>query len=257
MFCVLLVEEGRRHRGSPRYKKPKMKRVDCAGSHYDIITARAKKGRLDFNSLNRAAAGRPIVCQVDINIDENDCLIPFDSKMYKQHMEISTVLEVLRLASRYKPSLSVAFSDKNCQFAGCLIPLMEVAKEVYIITNSVDIYNEYAAECYRIFGAAPIISDGTDVASKCNAVFSPDGIGAFPSDRVVFTPKKEFWHIDGDCITAINGCPDGVDKIAFAGALYELCGVARLKTITAEFMTANGVRETLERVAERICLDMK
>lgn len=257
MFCVLTAESGKRRRGMPTYRKPKIEHIEYGGSHYDIVRTKVKKGKINFSAAERAIMGRPVINQVNINLPTGSGIRIFDSRRYRQHLEISTSLAVLKLAGSFKRSISVALIDRDGSFCGCLSPLMTLSNEVYIITKEIDRYSQYANECYAAFGAAPIVTDGYGVTGKCSVVFSPAGTGIFDPDKVVFAPRKECWHIDSSCITTIDGCVDGVDKIAFAGALYELCGISRMGCITANFMIANGVREPLDSIARRICLDIK
>lgn len=257
MFCVLTAESGKRRRGMPTYRKPKIMHIEYGDSHYDIIRTKVKKGKINLSAAEKAIEGRPVIKQVDINLPTDSSIRLFDSRRYRQHLEISTSLEVLKLAGKFKRSISVALIDRDGGFCGCLAPLMILSNEVYIITNDIDRYSQYANECFAAFGAAPIVTDGYGAADKCSVVFSPAGVGLFDRDKVVFAPKKECWHIDSGCIAAIDGCAAGVDKIDFAGALYELCGISRMGSMTASFMTANGVREPLDSIARRICLDIK
>ena len=256
LFCVLLVEEGKRRRGGATFRKPKIRRVDCGNFGYEIISVRAKRNRLNFDKTCAAIRGRPTVKQVDINITDNSLIPLFDATRYKQHIEIKTILAILTKAAEYKRLISIAFVDLDCRFCGCLEPLMNISSEVYIITNEITQYNEYANEYFSLFGVAPIVTNGTDIQSKCNVIFSPDGKGVLPLDKVVFAPRNECYHIDGDCLSMINGCPEKINKIEFAGALFELCNIERFGNIKGDYMKRNGVKEDIKSIVERICLDI-
>ena len=256
LFCVLLVEEGKRRRGGATFRKPKIRRVDCGNFGYEIISVRAKRNRLNFDKTYAAIRGRPTVKQVDINITDNSLIPLFDATRYKQHIEIKTILAILTKAAEYKRLISIAFVDLDCRFCGCLEPLMNISSEVYIITNEITQYNEYANEYFSLFGVAPIVTNGTDIQSKCNVIFSPDGKGISPLDKVVFAPRNECYHIDGDCLSMINGCPEKINKIEFAGALFELCNIERFGNIKGDYMKRNGVKEDIKSIVERICLDI-
>lgn len=256
MFCVLLVEEGKRQRGGATFRKPKKKQVDCGNFGYEIITTRAKRNRLNYDKIYTAIKGRPTIKQVDINITDNGLISLFDATRYKQHIEIKTILAILTKAAEYKRSISIAFVDLDCRFCGCLEPLMNISSEVYIITNEIEQYNEYANEYFSLFGVAPIVTNGIDIQSKCSVIFSPAGNGVLPLDKVVFAPRNECYHIDGECLSMINGCPEKIDKIEFAGALFELCNVERFGNIKGDYMKRNGVKEDIKSIVERICLDI-
>ena len=256
LFCVLLVEEGKRRRGGATFRKPKIRRVDCGNFGYEIISVRAKRNRLNFDKTCAAIRGRPTVKQVDINITDNSLIPLFDATRYKQHIEIKTILAILTKAAEYKRLISIAFVDLDCRFCSCLEPLMNISSEVYIITNETAQYNEYANEYFSLFGVAPIVTNGTDIQSKCNVIFSPEGKGISPLDKVVFAPRNECYHIDGDCLSMINGCPEKINKIEFAGALFELCNIERFGNIKGDYMKRNGVKEDIKSIVERICLDI-
>lgn len=257
LFCVLTVDEGKRRRGGATYRRPKIKRVKYGNSEYQIISARAKKGTLNYDKITKLVNGRPIIKQVDINISDDCSFSLFDSSRYRQHIEIKSILSILEKAAEYKPSIPIAFVDMNCRFCGCLEPLMRISSEVYIITSRIEQYNEYANEYYLQFGAAPIVTNGTNVAERCSVIFSPEGKGLLPLDKVVFAPQNEFYHIDGDCISTLCGCPQKVDKIDLAGAFFELCNIERFYSIKADFMKRNGVKEDIKSIVERICLDIR
>lgn len=257
MFCILLADKGKRRRGKPFYRRPKIENIKYGDSHYDIIRATMKKGKLYWPAIARAIRGRPFITQVDINMPDDFKSMLFDSSRYRQHIEIHSALTVLQLASKYKRSVSVALIDKDCCFCGCLKPLMTLSNEVYIITKQIEQYTEYANECYSLFGAAPVVTDGYGVAERCNVILCPDGRGVIDTDKCVFAPLKECWHIGKNCITTVDGCPEGIDEIDFAAALYELCNIKRMANITAGFMTAMGVKEPLDAIVRRICLDIK
>lgn len=256
MFCVLLVEEGKRRRGSATYRKPKKRYVKYGSFGYEIISTRAKRNRLNYDKISRAISGRATIKQVDINITENGSFSLFDATRYKQHIEIKTILSILTKAAEYKRWIPIAFIDMNCRFCGCLELLMNISGEVYIITNEIEQYNEYASEYFSLFGVAPIVTNGSDIQSKCSVIFSPEGMGILPLDKVVFAPQNEFYHIDGDCLSMISGCPEKIDKIEFAGALFEMCKIERLGDIKADYMKRNGIKEDIKSIVERICLDI-
>ncbi len=255
MFCVLLGENQKGLK-LPFFKKTAVETVTYGGSHYDIIRTRIKKGKFNMKAVAKAARGRPIVAEVYIK--QNSEVVPhlFDSSRFAKQVEISTVMEILSLASIFKRSISIAFFDKDCRYAGCLGKLMELSNEVYIITSEIEQYSEYAADCYPLFGAAPIVTDANETASRCNVIFSPDAKGSFDTSRCVFAPKKEGYHLEKECIPTVSGCPENVDRLDFAGALYELCEIKRLGNLTAGFMVKNGVKESLKSIADRICLDI-
>ena len=256
MFCVLLVEEEKKRRGGATYRRPKKRYIKCGNFGYEIIITRAKRNRLNYDKISRAINGRITIKQVDINISKNSSIPLFDATRYKQHIEIKTILNILSKAGEYRRSISIAFIDMNCRFCGCLEPLMNISNEVYIITNEVEQYNEYANEYFSLFGVAPIVTNSTDIQSKCSVIFSPEGMGVLPLDKVIFAPQNEFYHIDGDCLSMISGCPQKIDKIEFAGALFEMCKIERLGDIKADYMKRNGVKENIKSIVERICLDI-
>ena len=256
MFCILIKDDGKKQ-GFGRLKKVSVQHISYGKSGYDIVAVKAKKGRIPKKAVEKAVRGRPVIKQVDIILKDGFALSPFDSGMFKRHTEINTFFKVLSTASRFKRSVAVAFIDLNCRYCGCLRRIMELSNEVYIITNEIEEYTLYAKECFLEYGAAPIVTDGEEIASRCHVVFSPDGEGTFVKNKCIFAPKKDAFHIETGCISALYGCPKGVSEIDFAGALFELCGIERMGNIAADFMVKSGVKYGIKEIAERICLDIR
>ena len=256
MFCVLIKDDGKKS-GFGRLKKVSVQHVNYGKSRYDIVAVKSKKGCIPKKAVEKAVGGRPVIKQVDIIIKENFALSPFDSGMFKRHTEINTFFKVLSIASRFKRSVSVAFIDLDCRYCGCLRRIMELSNEVYIITNKIEEYTRYANQCFSEYGAAPIVTDGKEIADKCHVVFSPDGERVSEKNKCVFAPKKDAFHIETGCISTLYGCPKGVSEIDFAGALFELCGIERMGNLAADFMVKSGVKYGIKEIAERICLDIR
>ncbi len=257
MFCTLTIYNGKRQKGAPTYRRPIVIRRECVGGSYDLIRARKKKGRLNIRKLEQAIGDRPVICQAGIDPPHGCRLNLFDSGRYRKLLSLNSAAAVLSIASRYKRNISVAFIDPSGQYCGFAERLMPIAEAVYIITNSIESYSLCANRCYTLFGAAPVISDGYGIIEKCGVVISPDGYGVFSADKCIFAPQNEFWHVERGCIAAVDGCPEGVDEVDFAAALYECCSARRMATLAAEHMIAGGQKHTLEAIAHRICLDIR
>ena len=256
MFCILIKDDGKKQ-GFGRLKKVSVQHISYGKSGYDIVAVKAKKGRIPKKAVEKAVRGRPVIKQVDIILKDGFTLSHFDSGMFKRHTEINTFFKVLSTASRFKRSVAVAFIDLNCHYCGCLRRIMELSNEVYIITKHIEEYTLYASECFLEYGAAPIVTDGEETASRCHVVFSPDGEEVSVKNKCVFAPKEDAFHIETGCISALYGCPKGVSEIDFAGALFELCGIERMGNIAADFMVKSGVKYSIKEIAETICLDIR
>ncbi len=256
MFCVLIKDDGKTG-GFSRFKKVSVQNVCYGKSHYDIVAVKVKKGRIPKKAVEKAIRSRPVVKQVDIILENSMAISCFDSTNFKRLIEINTFFKVLAIASRFKRSVSVAFIDRNCRFCGCLKRIMELSNEVYIITNELEQYSVYAEECFFEYGAAPIVTDGEETASKCHVVFAPDGNDVFVKSKCIFAPNNDCFHVETGCVTALCGCPKGVNEIDFAGALFEICGIDRMGGISADCMIRSGVKYSINDIAGMICLDIR
>lgn len=173
----------------------------------------------------------------DVTLPVGEGLSQLDLSAFYQALMRATFLRFLPLLRPFRRDLRLALVDMEGRLAGDCAELLRCARRVRILTDCPESYEDVRRDALAETGAAPLVSREMDALVDCNLVLAPLG-----TPKNLFVKKGAYCFgespIPGAALLKPDGfqlsrelealCPKGIPPIAFAGALYEKCGLKSL-----------------------------
>lgn len=220
-----------------RTPMPNVTRVPLrSGAFFYIVECFADKhGNVDISMLPDLVGGcaqRILFCNTEL------LLLPplqtFTPMLYPKLLFLNTVLDFLHKLPDAPNTRTLGFVDSDAQLQEKLIPFVRQAKTVKIFTNFPMRYDEIANRILTDWGLSVIVSSHAEVLHDCTVVIAPDMQTQTGECGVLQYGKEKACYTGGNFILpdeAKARRPSGVDDVAFASALYELCNWKDLENL--------------------------
>ncbi|MBQ8503151.1 MAG: hypothetical protein IJ491_02615 [Clostridia bacterium] len=239
MFAVVMFKEKERSFLS-FFKKQKImaERVNLPnGESFFVITAEKKGDKIPFKEILSFAGGlgNSLIFPSDFCFLPEWDYTPFEPKQLKKKMLFDSAVKHLEKTKLNPMEVSVCICDDEGIYSDEIHKLLKLAAKIHIVCHNKELYEKEIKEILFEYGISITLSSSFDArATLCNVVISheSENIPLF-FDGTVFTNEKRPFLAQRCFGTQSIRLPfeyeklrpPGVDKLTFASALYEKCGV--------------------------------
>ncbi|MGN1419868.1 MAG: hypothetical protein ACI4W6_11100 [Acutalibacteraceae bacterium] len=210
------------------------------GSAFYKITAADYRGKIPWKAVENAA-GKLCVKAVlpdGIDLPENSPIKRFEPAVYPFRVLFKSAVSVLEKMSLEPTRLYVTVFDENAYVIDLIEELVSLACCIRIITSCFDDYSRLADRLLSRYGISLVIRTAFDKSVLESTVIISDKSAFVPMTYkgILFTNEKRRMLstavMSGKKITLPEKyeklCAKKADRLTFAGALYELCGIDEL-----------------------------
>lgn len=264
LFTVLdIVEEdlsvvGRFFRRMRR-EEPELSKVAVRnGAPFFLLGMRAIRGEIPWDKILQKVGrcASRILAREDLILPERVPFRRFTPEYLPLCTAENTLCEILKLSEIRPQKISLGIHDPNGALRGRLSALVPYCSDLRIVTNKT---NDFEEECRRILensGAGITRTDDLSALRSCNLILCRDASLIPATDGFLFSAMPS------PLPNCFYGCsltlpqseealrPSFIDASLFAAALYELCGVRRLSTLSADFIRYRAMTLTPKDCAD-------
>ncbi len=236
MFAVLqFMEPEKKIRSFFTSAKIASERITLpSGGVYFIVTAEKRRGKIPWKKLERCLGvlREGVILPNGVSIPDGVNISVFTPEKLPEIMLFNTAVRNIKSEGKIRGRLTVI--DGKGLFIPYAQRIIRYFSEIKIITSFVEEYESVSALLFQKFGVSLLVTDegkadGDVVISSDNNAVDITFSGA------LYTLEKRRL-LSGRVLTASEPrfplfiekhCPEGVDRLVFASALYEKCGVAQ------------------------------
>lgn len=236
MFCAVKLIQSKEHGLFQKIKSrffstspiPQQINLKSYAPYYYLEITREQCGE-NFEHLAEiiGRCARFIVPVGDMIIDDNRYVSKYRPTKFPSIMLLNSFKDIIKI--KKSPKLSIAIKDEKGEYTDFIKELVKYAAIIKIYTDNHYSYERIFDELYEKFGASIILCHTENINFNCDFTLL---LGA---DECKIVENKE-----GVCkVLMLNGLelpleyeklrPPQTDKLLFASALYELCGVKKLE----------------------------
>ncbi len=237
MFAALeIIKSGGIFKRRRLYRTPSVREVRVPGGlPFTVVTTALKRGSINRETVAFAAGrfkGRMLLPK---EVDPSDGLEGIDTSRFEKTVLFNTAVKLLKDSLYCGERLSLCVVDYNGQLAGRLSHLVPLVSDLRIVTKNERAYESDIRRAMEEFGAAVRFCEKT----QADIVLDFDNIGA--RGKVTFALDR---GINGKGVT-LPFCystlkPFGIEPLAFAAALYELCRITALDGLCFKDIFVDG-----------------
>lgn len=204
------------------------------------ITAKTYRGIIPWNTV-KVMAGKlknRAVLPASATPDENCGIGAFEPKVLPERVLFNSAVKTLEKMALDPTQVFVSVFDENAYLVDLVENLVHLACRIQVITNCVSDYERLAQKLLNVYGLSLIISGRADNSVLTSTVIISAKSSAVPLifRGLLFTNERRRLMnatvLTGDRITLPEKfeahAPEGVNKLTYASALYELCSADEL-----------------------------
>lgn len=254
MFAVLTVkpeEKGvfirLRHFFSP--PQPVFERINVKGAapfyRLEIYENRCKDGYCEVAEMLGSCA-RAVIPTQGTDISGAKTLKIFKPTLLPNIMTVNSAEAYLQNQNHGKQQFSLGIRDRTGAFSQYLEKFVKLAGEIRVFTKNEFAYKSVCEKIYDAYGLSVVLSLNERSLDGCDAILSPSNEfdRYFNNCLLVRCGENGYNILKGEGVTLPEYVealrPDGVDRLVFAGALYETCALKPLASLKYEKMTVIG-----------------
>lgn len=243
MFAVLKLlprEKGLRARIRERFEKsePTVTQIPVkSGAPFFSVEMRIGRDGADWTAL-AAMLGRcakRLLIEDGIVLPESGIVKRFVPERLPSILLFNSAVQLMENSGLPPVNCSCTLIDKTGIFCSALHKLIPLAASVRVVTDQIESYEAAAEQIFEAFGASVVICEEEPTALRDTFVLRP--FAASGAGTVTVTDKDErhsILHGEGIVLPQeyADLLPQNTDPLVFASALYELCGVRVLSSLT-------------------------
>lgn len=230
---------------------PKMERINIVGAA-PFYTLEIYENQCGENYENVAKllgpSARAVILPKGVSIKNTRNLQLFRPTVFPNLMTVNCAEEYLKkIVADNRTVLGIR--DIRGTFASHTERFVNFAGEIRVYSKNETVYGKISDFLYTKYGLSLIISPNENVLKKCDLIVSPDNdFNRLFNNAVLVKKSENRWDVlkgEGVCLDEKYSrlCPEGIDALAFAGALYETCAVKELQLTKYEKL--NSVYENV------------
>ncbi|MCL2445937.1 MAG: hypothetical protein FWD06_04130 [Oscillospiraceae bacterium] len=266
MFACLQLHQSHT-RSKRKISPPQLVRAEVpGGAPFFQLTTTVHRGEIDWPAVEQAAgrmrtkmlfpAGvEPPVAEpaFGLRAQLEPGLRSFAARRLPLLLSLRMAQQVLRNCNRPARELSVTFVDPRGQLCRALEPFVQLAGSLRVCTPEPAHYRQTAQQLLSRYGVVLVVSNSPACFAQSDVVVAED-LSLFTGRErgLIFTPDT----------TPLPGCrvvrssepvlpsayealrPEGIDPMAFAAALFELCGVKEMERLSFARHGFDGVGQS-------------
>ncbi len=208
------------------------------GAYFYIVKAFLdKNGNLDEDGLqnNIGNAIYRVILKEGSALPQNTKLREFTPTLYPTILFLNTALAYLKETENQKRERALGILDVDAKLLDSILPFAPLAKSITVCTNAPQAYEVTAKRMLEQYGLPLQMTHESEKLEKCSLLLEPfysengKALGRILLQRGM---RDAFRGEDIDLPTEIlKRCPENIDKVLFASALYENCNVKTLKNL--------------------------
>ncbi|MCM1543732.1 MAG: hypothetical protein NC110_00375 [Ruminococcus sp.] len=212
------------------------------------ITAKLYRGIIPWNTID-VMAGKlknKAVLPASVVPEEGCGISAFEPKVLPERVLFNSAVKTLEKMALDPTQVFVSVIDENAYLVDLVENLVHLACRIQVITNCVSDYERLAEKLLKVYGLSLVISGRTDNSVLTSTVIISARSSAVPLifRGLLFTNERRRLMnatvLTGDRITLPKKieavCPNEINKLTFASALYELCSADELGKLTFDNM---------------------
>lgn len=249
MFAVLEIDEGETSLKGKILDYVRLPNITCeqvespnAFSFYKI-KAKKYRGKIPWREIAEAAGSMKskMLIPSDISVDLLSGIKEYEPTVFPLRILMNSALKSLRLMRLDPTRVYVTVVDENAFLTQKVYELAFFASTIHVITKCVFEYECLAEKMMEDFGVSLIISVRMEDSVLSSTVIISDRSATIPLvfGGLLFTNEKRRLMnstvLIGEGLTLPEKynslLSDGIDKLSFASALFELCAADELSDI--------------------------
>ncbi len=230
---------------------PKMERINIVGAA-PFYTLEIYENQCGENYENVAkllgSSARAVILAKGFSIKNTRNLHLFKPTVFPNLMTVNCAEEYLKKIGTDNRTV-FGIRDLRGAFASHTERFVNFAGEIRVYSKNENIYAKISDFLYEKYGLSLVVSSNENVLEKCDLILSPDNdFNRFFNNSVLVKKSENRWDVlkgDGICLDKKYSrlCPEGIDTLLFAAALYETCAVKELQLTKYEKL--NSVYENV------------
>ncbi len=216
-------------------------RVETGNSlPFFIMKVQKHKGKIPFDAMCDilGTLKNSVILKENIALPENSGIHLFSGEKLKKRLIFNSAVHNIALRKLSPTEISVTVIDFTGEYINDIEKLVFLCGEISIVTHEKLMYNRLRHFLLEKYGVSVLITDSvnkllkdTDFIISCSSVNIP-----IYFNGTIYTDRKK--AVMGGQVIAGEGielppkyeklCPEGFDKMKFACALYEKCGIEEL-----------------------------
>ena len=230
MFAILQISET-----NTILRKPKINSLRYnlpSGDAFFIITTDKHMGKIPWKKLEKCLGilRNCILLPDSITIPDDAEITAFSPEILPKLLLINSATDCIRKHKQNYINKHLTVFDENALYINHIERLIPCFKNITVITDKTDSYNNLSAELLTDYGFSLVVSDKENF--DCDVVISHECNPPVYFNGTVFTNKKKhLMNAEAFSGSEIklpeiyeNMRPENIDRILFASALYEKCG---------------------------------
>lgn len=232
-----------------RHNRIRVEHLYCDSAAVKSVTYEHYRGKFGWSAIDRFVGSQrsALLCDKDALLPKDCGYRRFESSALSRRMCENAALYLLRATSL--PDVKVVLADSGGECLDLCEHLTEYADPVYVVTDAVGLYTEYAGYLLGERGAALRVSKGGGCLRDADLIISPERItrdmGCQPT-AVILSGEKPSVPQNAPVIYDYyfdlskkyrDLMPEYLDEMYFASALYAM---SRASELGSELFTRCG-----------------
>lgn len=247
MFFILKIEEEKKNLSkkiAEYFQKPKIttEKIETANLlAFYAVTAQKHRGKIPWEEIEKAAGRfcKRAVLQSKVVIPENVGIKKFEPKVFDKILLFNSAVSVLEKLSLDPLKMSVTVFDENGYLTAKIEKLVMLCSQIRVVTSCIQSYEDVARMLFEKYGISLIISQsaGNSILTSTAVISDKSADVPLIYHGLLFTnQRRKMLNATVLCGKEFslpkeieNLVPNGVDRLTFASALYELCAAKQLE----------------------------
>lgn len=234
-----------------RFRKPQVNtaEVSLEERFFFKIEAKEHRGKIPWKEIEDAAweLRDRFILPFDVKVSRNECEIKeFSPKILPKLMLFNSACKEIEKAACKPKENSITVIDDDGIYVNLMEKTVPLASTIRVVTKQPQNYKALSESMMRNYGLSLIISESFDdgaLGSRFVIAYNPENIPLLFEGTVFSGKKKRFMKgsaLIGGGITLPEKYEKlwqrNTNKLQFASALYELCGVKELQKLCFDEM---------------------
>lgn len=216
---------------------PLLSRVAVRGGafFYTLTLYADKHGEVDFSAVPEMCLRRVIPVE-GVELSKNCPAKLYKPSVFPLTVFLNSSIGLLKRAEDDPRTRTIGIVDQNARLQHGVENFIPYAKTIRVFTEMSEKYDAVCEMLVKAWGVAPVVSNNPTAMQSCDYVFAPfqniegvrqgtvrvrqGGNTILSGNTVLLPPEIEMRR------------PAGTDPLLFAAALYELCNVKEIETLT-------------------------
>ncbi len=231
MFAVVrFTEKERSLKGFFTKLKVKSERVDLPSNGcFFIITAEKRKDKVPLDKIIRTAGNlrHSLIFPSGLEFTGSEKIKPYESSALSEKLLFEFAVKGISESELVPSGCSVCIEDNSGIYLDSLHRLLPLAAKIQVICSDISIYEAETERLFYEYGCSVILSDKFDSFSRqCDVIIAYNGderpflFGKYVYSKSIYSRVRIGLQREYAAL-----CPEGIDKEAFACALYEKCNL--------------------------------